>query len=126
MNSPSSSSPGPVVNFATEWLDESGCVCPKTVDYASQCPKGHALVPFTDVGSGASALCLLCRVCHMFTERGCASQWLVCCASGCCEGYTVCSGCVSALQQAPAAAAVVGDDFPTLVSSMKRCRPSRD
>lgn len=124
---PSSSpaSPSPAVNFATEWLDESGCVCPKTVDYASQCPKGHALVAFTDDGGGASAPRLLCRVCHTFTERDRASQWLVCCASGCCEGYAVCGGCVSALQQPPAAAAG-GDDFPSLVSSMKRCRPSRD
>ncbi len=45
----SSAPPTPAVNVATEWLDELGCVCPKAVDYALQCPKGHLLVPF---GSG--------------------------------------------------------------------------
>ena len=42
----SSAPPSPAVNVATEWLDELGCVCPKAVDYASQCPKGHSLAPF--------------------------------------------------------------------------------
>ena len=28
----------PPLNFATEWLDEDGRVCPKNVDYATQCP----------------------------------------------------------------------------------------
>jgi len=67
-------SAAPVVNFATEWLDELGCICPKAVDYASQCPKGHVLVIFTGGGGGASALRLMCRICHSFAERGDASQ----------------------------------------------------
>ena len=110
-------SAAPAVNFATEWLDELGCICLKAVDYASQCPKGHVLVIFSGGGGGASALRLMCRICHSFAERGDASQWLVCSAMGCCAGYAVCDCCVRALQQAPAAAAG-GDDFPSLVSRM--------
>ncbi len=109
----------PTVNFETEWLDELGCVCPKAVDYASQCPKGHPLAPLADGGCGAAAQRVMCRVCHTFTEREHASQWLACSAEGCCAGYAVCDCCVSALQQAPAAAAS-GDDFSSLV-----CVPSR-
>ena len=112
-------SAAPAVNFATEWLDELGCICPKVVDYASQCPKGHALVPFTDAGCRVSAQRVMCRVCHTFTERDDALQWLLCSVTGCCAGYAVCDCCVLALQQAPAAAAG-GDDFPSLV-----CVPSR-
>ncbi len=89
-------------------------MCPKAVDYASQCPKGHALVPFAGGGCGASEQRVTCRVCHTFTERDDASQWLACSVSGCCAGYAVCDGCVRALQQAPAAAAG-GHDFPSLV-----------
>ncbi len=118
MNPCTSTSVAPAVNFATEWLDELGCICPKAVDYASQCPKSHALVPYTSGGGGASALRLMCRICHSFAERGDASQWLVCSATGCCAGYAVCDFCVRALQQAPAAAAG-GDEFPSLVSRMR-------
>ena len=61
------------INFATEWLDEDGRVCPKNVDYATQCPKGHALVPL-DGGGGAQAqeasgADVMCRVCHASTPR---------------------------------------------------------
>ncbi len=58
----------PAVNFASEWLDELGCICPKYVDYASQYPKGHVLVSFTGVDSGTSARRLVCRVCHAHAE----------------------------------------------------------
>jgi hypothetical protein len=116
---PSSAPPLPAVNFATEWLDELGCVCPKAVDYASQCPKGHALAPLAGGGCGAAAQRVMCRVCHTCAEREHASQWLACSVTGCCAGYAVCNGCVRALQQAPAAAAG-GHDFPSLV-----CVPSR-
>jgi hypothetical protein len=47
-----SSTPPPAVNFATEWLDEDGRVCPKNVDYATQCSNGHHLMP---LGGGSSA-----------------------------------------------------------------------
>jgi hypothetical protein len=104
----------PTVNFETEWLDELGCVCPKAVDYASQCPKGHTLAPLAGAGCGAAAQRVMCRICHTFTERDDALQWLVCSAEGCCAGYAVCDCCVRALQQAPAAAAG-GHDFPLLV-----------
>ena len=100
--------------LATEWLDEHDCVCPKAVDYFTQCPKGHALVAFADAGGGASAQRVICRVCHVFAERGHATQWLACSVTGCCTGYAVCDSCISALQPAPAAA-VVGEGFSMLV-----------
>jgi len=93
----------PALNVAYEWLDEFGCICPKTVDYASQCPKGHALVPFPGGDGGASAQRLMCRVCHTHAESEQAPLWLVCSATGCCAGYAVCDCCVRALQQAPPA-----------------------
>ena len=107
----------PAINFATEWLDEDGRVCPKNVDYATQCPKGHALLPLvTGDGSAQAQQSVMCRVCHSFTDRERASQWLMCGVMGCCGGYLVCGGCFSALRDAPAAG-VAGDDFPILVSS---------
>ena len=104
------------INFATEWLDELGHVCPKAVDYASQCPKGHALVAFSISGgdSDAAAQRVMCRVCHTLAERDLATQWLTCSVAGCCAGYAVCGACVGALQQ-PRAAAAACDDFPSLV-----------
>ena len=107
--------PAPAVNFATEWLDECNRVCPKSVDYATCCPKGHALVPLADGGGSAPAQRLMCRICHDFTERQQALLWLVCSVAGCCGGYTVCDTCVSALQQAPAAVAA-GEGFPSQVN----------
>jgi hypothetical protein len=110
-------SPPPNVNFATEWLDEHGCVCPKAVDYATQCPKGHALAPFAD--GGVSSHRLMCRICHAFTEREHALQWLVCSVTECCGGYAVCGGCAVALQQAPAAV-VDRDDLFSLVCAVHK------
>ena len=102
----SSAPPSPAVNVATEWLDELGCVCPKAVDYTSQCPKGHALAPLAGGGCGAAAQRVMCRICHTCAESEHAeTQWLVCSVSGCCAGYAVCDGCVRALHQAPAAVA---------------------
>jgi hypothetical protein len=111
--------PPPAINFATEWQDEHGCVCPKAVDYATQCPKGHALVAFTDGGGDASAQSvMMCRVCHVITERNHASQWRVCSVAGCCSEYSVCQCCASALQQAPAAASG-GDDLSLLARAFE-------
>jgi hypothetical protein len=100
----------PTIDHSTEWLDELGCVCPKAVDYASQCPKGHALVPFAGGGCGALAGRVICRSCHTFAESEQPPQWLVCSVTGCCAGYAVCSSCVSALHHAPAAVAA-GEGF---------------
>ncbi len=106
----------PAINFATEWLDEDGHVCPKNVDYATQCPKGHALQPLVaGDGSAQAQQSLMCRVCHSFTDRERASQWLVCGVTGCCGGYVVCDSCIRTLRDAPAAGAA-GDDFPMMVS----------
>jgi hypothetical protein len=110
----SSDPPPPAINCATEWLDEHGHVCPKAVDYATQCPKGHALVAFTGGGCGAPAQRLICRVCHAFSECERASQWLICSATQFCAGYVVCDCCASAVQQAPAAVAA-GEGSSTLV-----------
>ena len=109
--------PAPAVNFATEWLDECNRVCPKSVDYATCCPKGHALVPLADGGGSAPAQRFMCRICHDFTGRQQALLWLVCSVAGCCGGYTVCDTCVSALQQAPASAAA-SHDFPSMVRAV--------
>jgi hypothetical protein len=106
----------PAVNVAFEWLDEFGCICPKAVDYASQCPKGHALVPFTGGDGGASAQPLMCRVCHTHAESEQAPQWLVCSTTGCCAGYAVCNCCVRALQQTTPADPA-GEGFSLQVSS---------
>ncbi len=109
------SAAAPSINFATEWLDEHGRVCAKAVDYATQCPKGHALAHFAQGGGHAPAQRLMCRVCHAFEERERASQWLVCSVTECCAGYAVCNCCASAVQQAPAAVAA-GQGFSTLVT----------
>ena len=111
----SSAPPSPAFNVATEWLDELGCVCPKAVDYASQCPKGHALLTFAGGGCGASAQRVMCRICHILAESKQAAQWLVCSVAGCCAGYAVCDGCVSALYQAPAAV-TAGEGFSSQVN----------
>jgi hypothetical protein len=86
------------------------------VDYASQCPKGHALVAFSISGGGSDAAAqrVMCRICHSLAERNLATQWLTCSVAGCCAGYAVCGACVGALQQ-PRAAAAACDDFPSLV-----------
>ena len=97
----SSAAATPAFNVATEWRDELGCVCPKAVDYASQCPKGHALVPFRG-GCGAPALRSMCRICHTCAESEQVVLWLVCSVAACCAGYAVCDSCVRALHQAPA------------------------
>jgi hypothetical protein len=111
----SSAPPPPAINFATEWLDELGRVCPKNVDYATQCPKGHALAPFDGSGEPPaqqpSDADVICRVCHGSTQRGHARGWLTCSVAGCCGGYAVCAGCASALVGADVAAAADAD-FP--------------
>jgi hypothetical protein len=95
-------------------LDEDGRVCPKSVDYATQCPKGHALAPCAGGGGGGGGADLICRVCHGCRQREHALQWCVCSVAGCCGGYAVCEACVTALGSAPAAGAG-GDDFPSVV-----------
>jgi hypothetical protein len=109
----------PPHNFATEWLDEDGRVCAKNVDYATQCPKGHALAPFVCSGDPqaqhASDTDLICRVCHCWTQRPHARDWLVCSVAACCGGYAVCAGCVIELGRARGAAAAGPDDFCMMV-----------
>ena len=107
------------INFATEWLDELGHVCPKAVDYASQCPKGHLLVPFAGGGCGASAQRVMCRICHTCAQSEQAALWLVCSVAGCCAGYAVCDGCVSAFHQAHAAVEA-GEGFSSQVNRAAR------
>jgi hypothetical protein len=98
------------INFATEWLDEDGRVCPKNVDYATQCPKGHQLMPLG--GGGAD---VMCRVCHASTPRQHACQWLVCSVTGCCGGYAVCAACVALLACSRKAVSAIADDFCMMV-----------
>jgi hypothetical protein len=122
IGSPKSAAAAPAVNVATEWLDELGCVCPKAVDYASQCPKGHLLVPFAGGGCGAAAQRVMCRICHMCSQSEQAALWLVCSVARCCAVYVVCDGCVSALHQAPAAVAA-GEGFSSQVNRAARAAP---
>ena len=111
----------PGINFATEWLDELGRVCPKNVDYATQCPKGHALAPFDGSGEPPaqepSDADVICRVCHGSTQRCDARSWLKCSVAGCCGGYAVCAECSSVLRDAGGAAPAT-DDFPCEVWGM--------
>jgi hypothetical protein len=112
----SSAPPPPAINFATEWLDELGRVCPKNVDYATQCPKGHALAPFDGSGEPpeqqpSDADDVICRVCHGSTQRGHARGWLTCSVAGCCGGYAVCAACVTVLGRALQRAAASTDNF---------------
>ncbi len=111
----------PAINFAIEWLDEDGCVCPKHVDYATQCPKGHALVPFDGNGvphaQQASDTDVMCRVCHVSTLRQHTYDWLVCSVAGCCGGYAVCAACVAQLGCSRRAIAASTDDLCMMVSN---------
>jgi hypothetical protein len=96
----------PKHNLSTEWVDENGVVCPKNVNFARQCPKGHEL------GSACSSAQRLCRMCHCYS-RGCdeACGWLVCSVvEGCCGGYAVCDKC-SAASPATRSASTQWDKF---------------
>jgi hypothetical protein len=110
----------PAINLATEWLDEDGRVCPKNVDYATQCPKGHALVPL-DGGGGVpqaqqtSGVEVMCRVCHASTLRQQACDWLMCSVAGCCGGYSLCAACVVLLACSRKAVAASSDAFCMMV-----------
>jgi hypothetical protein len=119
----------PPLNFATEWLDEDGRVCPKNVDYATQCPKGHALTPLDGGGAPqaqqASGADVMCRVCHASTPRQHACEWLVCGVVGCCGGYAVCAACVVSLRCShKKSVAASADDFCMMVSSSSPPSPT--
>jgi hypothetical protein len=129
----SSAPPPPAINFATEWLDEDSNLCPKNVDYATQCPKGHALTRFICSGGPqaqqpSDADDVICRVCHGSTQRQHACDWLVCSVTACCGGYAVCAACVTALGSAHRAAAARPDDFCMMVMplacELKQCLAS--
>ena len=121
-SNPSPNSQPPAINFATEWLDELGRVCPKNVDYATQCPKGHALAPFDGSGEPPaqqpSDADVICRVCHGSTQRGHARGWLTCSVAGCCGGYAVCADCLVVFGSAhkDSAASTVTDNFCMMVT----------
>jgi hypothetical protein len=122
MTSAAASASVPVaVDFATEWLDEEGIICPKMVDYAAQCPKGHALVALADSGCSPAQHPLICRVCHTsaVSEDEAREEWVACSVARCCAGYTVCGCCIRRLQHAPAAAAD-GRGFVSLVRAAAR------
>ena len=94
-------------------MDEDGGVCPKNVDYATQCPKANHPMP---LGGGGGAD-VMCRVCHASTLRQHACQWLVCSVACCCGGYAVCAACVGLLACSRKAVAAVADDFCMMVCS---------
>ena len=117
---PAAAAAQPAINFATEWLDELGRVCPKNVDYATQCPKGHALAPFDGSGEPPaqqpSDADVICRVCHGSTQRGHARGWLTCSVAGCCGGYAVCAACVTILGSPLQRATASTDSFCMMVT----------
>ena len=108
----------PAHDFSSEWLDEDGRVCPKNVDFSSQCPKGHSLAAFTHCGGNCVTIKLMCRLCHGFclSESAEAVDWLVCSVTGCCSWYAVCRGCARASSEAPASSSGA-DEVCTLVRS---------
>jgi hypothetical protein len=109
----------PAINFTEEWLDEHGRVCPKNVDYMTQCPKGHALAPVDCSGlSEAGEVDIMCRVCHTSAPVERACDWLACSIARCCSGYAVCAACLSALGGADTSA-VKGEDFPLEVRALR-------
>jgi hypothetical protein len=129
MEPPPQQSPPQGSNGELEWLDELGFVCPKSVDYGTQCPKGHFLVAFpTGEGKALSHCrtmrqCLICRICHAHTEPEHASRWLVCSMTGCCSTYAVCHCCASELKQPRSAR--IGDEFSSLVRTFDLLRMLR-
>ena len=107
------------INFATEWLDEAGRVCPKNVDYATQCPKGHSILPFVSSSDPQaehpSDANFTCRVCHASKGRQNVSDWLACNVPACCGGYAVCAACATALRGAQKQAPAASADFCMMV-----------
>ena len=88
------------IDVASQWRDENGRVCPKSVNYARHCPKGHDLIPVngSDVTRwrkpGAAVLCRICHGSYAYTH---ASHLLECSVAHCCGGYFVCRMCVTAI-----------------------------
>ena len=106
------------IDISTEWLDENGHVCPKSIDYATQCPKGHLLVPLVQHAC-VSPPKSMCRVCHESVESQAALLWRVCSVASCCGGYAMCSSCAIELSAAPVDRSA-SDDFPMLVRESSR------
>jgi hypothetical protein len=78
--------PIPPLDQAKEWLDEHGRQCPKCINYATQCPKGHSLIPVPD-GALQAHRAALCRMCH----RLATPPLLFCSVKACCGGCTLIS-----------------------------------
>jgi len=109
------------IDISTEWLDENGHVCPKSINYATQCPKGHPLVPLIQHACVSPPKSVMCRVCHESAESQAALLWRVCSVAGCCGGYAMCSSCAIELSAAPVDRSA-SDDFPMLVrESLRVC-----
>ena len=81
----------PTLNQATHWLDEQGHQCPKSINYTTQCPKGHSLVPVTDDHVQAHHS-IMCRLCHRHTLPRLFCSVKSC--SGCAPGVLPISICV--------------------------------
>ncbi len=113
-----SQTPSAIDFAATQWQDELGCICPKDVDYASQCPKGHALVACAGGGGVVASAQRICRVCHGSAQQQHACGWLTCSVAGCCGGYAVCADCVAVFGSAhkDSAASTVTDNFCMMVT----------
>jgi hypothetical protein len=107
------------IDIASEWLDENAHVCPKSIDYATQCPKGHLLVPLIQHSCVSPPRSVMCRVCHESVESQAALLWRVCSVASCCGGYTMCNSCAIELSNARVHRSP-SDDFPMLVRESSR------
>ena len=72
--------PIPALIQATQWLDEHGRQCPKNINYATQCPKGHVLAPFPH-SQQQEQQAVICRMCHRLN-----APLLLCSVKSCCGG----------------------------------------
>jgi len=96
--------------WKTSWWDEDGFTRPKLVDYAKQCPKGHALAPRPP---DLPLEPIYCRVCHADGQQ--ALRWYMCRDDvSCCRKYAVCQACVDHLSSAPAPCISDEDAFMTV------------
>ncbi len=110
----------PRVDPASQWLDEFGWVCSKSINYGQQCPKSHDVV-CKDASRSDGCVCSVCD------ESEAPDVWS--CCGGC--SYSVCIGCRNVLLQQDAGRAIPpslscstnSHEFPVLVSCLQLIHP---
>ncbi len=81
----------PKINFATDWIDEEGCLQKKIVSYWSTCPKSHPL-HFCEKPSELDERINFCIIC----DGDLCSSSRYTCSLGC--AYSVCEQCHDIMQ----------------------------